>query len=51
MTDGIEFESRAEAFLARVKELNPNVKVTLTPGWTENKDKEFFSQFTLVILS
>lgn len=51
MTDGTEFESLAEASLVRVKELNPNVKVTLAPGWTEDKEKEFFSNFTLVILS
>lgn len=37
MTDGTEFESLAEASLVRVKELNPNVKVTLAPGWTEDK--------------
>lgn len=51
MTEGIKFETRAEASLQRVKELNPNVLVKLTPGWTEDKDKEFFDGYTLVVLA
>jgi len=51
MTSGTDFATRAESSLARVRELNPNVKVTLGSGWTEDKDADFFKEFTLVILS
>lgn len=50
MTDGTDFETRAHSSLARVQELNPNVNVSHAPGWTEDKDVEFFKDFTLVII-
>jgi len=50
MTEGLNFDTRAEACLSRVRDLNPNVKVDFAPGSIEDKDREFFSKFTLVII-
>ena len=37
MTEGLNFDTRAEACLSRVRDLNPNVKVDFAPGSIEDK--------------
>lgn len=51
MTSGTDFENRAAASLDRVQELNPNVKVSVAPGFTADKNLEFFNSFTLVVIA
>jgi len=51
MTSGTDFENRAAASLDRVQELNPNVKVSVAPGFTADKNLDFFNSFTLVVIA
>lgn len=37
MTEGLDFHTRAEACLSRVRDLNPNVTVDFAPGSIEEK--------------
>lgn len=53
MTSGTDFETRSDASLERVRELNPNVKVSVAPGSPSpfDLDAQFFKEFTLVIIT
>ncbi|CAG5087305.1 Oidioi.mRNA.OKI2018_I69.PAR.g11514.t1.cds [Oikopleura dioica] len=48
---GTAFENRASASLDRVQELNPNVKVFIAPGFTSDKNLDFFKNFSLVVIA